>query len=857
MSRSSVFASSPPSRRVAAFAASALLAAAAAAQQQDVTIYRETTHGIAHVYSPNDRGAFYGAGYAAAEDRLFQMHLSRLQYRGRLAEYFGAGTGDETRLSDLGARVVGWTRTADAAYAGLQPENQELLDYYAQGVNDYVASSGAVVHPLFATYGIPVEPWTAQDCLGVYYVFMSKFQDFAFGEAEERYGLDAYLATLPQPTNAQDVIDYFFNSANMMDDGAAAIRQSDVPVAVQTAMQTFATSKGVWYPDPSAEYGTYTPFSEAFAVHGSKIDGGTGKSVLVGLPRVGVKFPSLFHELHMSGRSFNVRGACIPGTPFILSGSSSHCAWSPTKLNMDQTDLFRLPKDPAHADQYSIDGAWYDWEVDDTDPMLVKLPNGGLSTEYVRYRSSTLGPIATQIVGAAPDDEFALHGPPFTTTDLCEFEALLAMYRATTSVGFYNATADWMYPSLNLVFAAGNGTNGSIGYAVVGGIPVRKANQPAAGRFALDGSSSANHWQSPFFAPNDVRPRVINPASGFVYSANHLPIGSWYPLKSLVPGSGDTGRSRILRDLLERQPSFTEAELEALVVESETALTRDLADLGKYLRTMSSPYSFSAEATAALDVLLDWRSLNSARMDAGHHGVAVAQFVNQAFFAPDPALPLPPGATAGCGAAIGRLNLMYGAREAGMSLWLREELRAFSVLSECSHSAAPCAGSTDTALAVEYYLANAWQEFQAQSYQGSPLWQQSHANWIAWYVDAYLDGTATRWSEVPGQPPLQHCPSACPVPCPCPIAFGVATPLSCVFNNTLGARRQILFNQFVPLRNPDESKSLITFGESEHDGNPYQTSQQAVWEQDGMKASPILEATVATLCGTPLVLPIP
>src|SRR3990172_3879653 len=45
--------------------------------------------GVPHVFSDTDAGAFYGLGYAAAEDRLFQMHISLWTMQGRLAEHFG------------------------------------------------------------------------------------------------------------------------------------------------------------------------------------------------------------------------------------------------------------------------------------------------------------------------------------------------------------------------------------------------------------------------------------------------------------------------------------------------------------------------------------------------------------------------------------------------------------------------------------------------------------------------------------------------------------------------------------------------------------------------------------------------
>ncbi|HAY98610.1 MAG TPA: hypothetical protein DCY45_05095, partial [Mesotoga sp.] len=45
--------------------------------------------GVAHVYADTDSELFFGAGYATAEDRMFQMELSRRKVSGKLSEIYG------------------------------------------------------------------------------------------------------------------------------------------------------------------------------------------------------------------------------------------------------------------------------------------------------------------------------------------------------------------------------------------------------------------------------------------------------------------------------------------------------------------------------------------------------------------------------------------------------------------------------------------------------------------------------------------------------------------------------------------------------------------------------------------------
>src|SRR5678815_1970195 len=79
--------------RVAATAASALLVAVGSTclqstvqAQNNVTITRDT-YGVPYVVANTSEAAYYGLGFASAQDRLFQMYYYRLIARGQTAEY--------------------------------------------------------------------------------------------------------------------------------------------------------------------------------------------------------------------------------------------------------------------------------------------------------------------------------------------------------------------------------------------------------------------------------------------------------------------------------------------------------------------------------------------------------------------------------------------------------------------------------------------------------------------------------------------------------------------------------------------------------------------------------------------------
>src|SRR5256885_3069994 len=62
--------------------------------RSDVTITRDRTAGIPHVQGTTRSGTMFGAGYAAAQDRLFLMDVLRHVARGELTPFAGGAQGN-------------------------------------------------------------------------------------------------------------------------------------------------------------------------------------------------------------------------------------------------------------------------------------------------------------------------------------------------------------------------------------------------------------------------------------------------------------------------------------------------------------------------------------------------------------------------------------------------------------------------------------------------------------------------------------------------------------------------------------------------------------------------------------------
>jgi penicillin amidase len=117
-------------------------------------------HGIPHIYAASLDDAHFALGFVHAQDRLWQMEVSRRIGFGRLAEILGPNALEADRFM----RVLDLRRVAEANFAHYDAETQRLLDAYAAGVNAYLAQR-PVLPPEFWLLGVTPEPWSPLDSI--------------------------------------------------------------------------------------------------------------------------------------------------------------------------------------------------------------------------------------------------------------------------------------------------------------------------------------------------------------------------------------------------------------------------------------------------------------------------------------------------------------------------------------------------------------------------------------------------------------------------------------------------------------------------------------------------------------------
>ncbi|MFY7070220.1 penicillin acylase family protein [Nocardiopsis changdeensis] len=187
--------------------------------RSDVTITRDRHHGIPHIEGTTREGTMFGAGYAAAEDRLFLMDVLRRVGRGELTSFAGGAEGNRGLEQDLW-RNAPYTEEdkqaqVDRVAASGERGEQALADVgdYLDGVNTYIEQAdegryfpGEYVltgHKNAITNAGEIEPFTVTDVVGIASMVGGIFGGGGGGEVQaaivlanfqDRYGAEEGLA---------------------------------------------------------------------------------------------------------------------------------------------------------------------------------------------------------------------------------------------------------------------------------------------------------------------------------------------------------------------------------------------------------------------------------------------------------------------------------------------------------------------------------------------------------------------------------------------------------------------------------------------------------------------------------------
>ncbi|MFF3310348.1 penicillin acylase family protein [Streptomyces sp. NPDC002952] len=624
------------------------------AGRSDVTIVRDKKTGVPHITGTTRYGTEFGAGYAAAQDRLWLMDVFRHVGRGQLTSFAG-GAPSNQGLEQEFWRNAPYTEAdlqaqIDDATAGNGARGQQALadaKAYLEGVNAYIDASdkgryfpGEYVltgHKDSITNAGTIEHFKLTDLVALASVIGALFGSGGGGEvgnalsllaAQSRYGVaegtevwesfrerndpEAVLTvhdgqSFPYATKPDDP------KGRALPDAGSVTREPlvyDRTGGATASAATAATARTTATALSAARRG----MSNALVVSGEHT--ASGHPVAVFGPQTGYFAPQLLMLQEIQGPGLSARGASFAGlSMYVELGRGQDYAWSATTSGQDIIDTYavELCQDDYHylyhgtctaMEKVERTNAWKPTVADSTragsyrmqvyrtkyGPVEYRATVDGKKVAYTTLRSSYLHE-ADSIIG------FQMLNDPDFVKDAGSFQS---------AVQHINYTFNWFYAD-----------SGHTAYYNSGDNPVRAAGVDPDYPVRAEAAYEWRNWNP---GPNTAD---YTPASAHPNSVDQDYYVSWnnkqakdYSTASW--GDGSVHRGNLLEDRVKKLVSAGGVTRSALVKAMADAALADLRAedvLPDLLKVVESSPVTDATASAAAGKLSAWAAAGARRTE--------------------------------------------------------------------------------------------------------------------------------------------------------------------------------------------------------------------------------------------------
>lgn len=318
--------------------------------------YVRDTYGVAHVHAFTAEAAWRAMGYAVAEDRMWQLETSRRVARGTMAAAFG----QSYVASDKETILTGYTdRELRTQLEALSPEAQLAFKAYADGVNAFLKNGP--LPPEYAKNDLKPAPWTELDSVAIAVKLLRTFGRGGAGEARN-LALLMYLKGRPETKDrALDVLDDIgwredpqapttlpnFKSPEIFPAVTRAETEKHLDSLPKFNLFELLGALRVAEKQESTRVAELVgaPFkSGSYAVLVSAKRSASKQPLLLNGPQMGMRAPSIVHEMSISYPGVDIVGIDVPGVPGIVVGHTKRVAWGLTSGVADTDDLIADPK---------------------------------------------------------------------------------------------------------------------------------------------------------------------------------------------------------------------------------------------------------------------------------------------------------------------------------------------------------------------------------------------------------------------------------------------------------------------------------------------------------------------------------
>ncbi len=549
--------------------------------------------GVPNISAQSLHDLFFAQGFVTAQDRLWQMDMTRRYASGDLS----AVLGPEYIKTDEEQRILGLRQVAEKTVANMPADERDRLQAYADGVNAYIAQHQKTLPLEFRLMTYFPYQWTVEDSM---LVGLSMTEFLNHYEYKKELQRETILARLGPELTADLYVNSSWRDHAPGEEGQSI--ENEAP-AGESPGQEEEESPGSNRPKKRSSLeqlqvprllaplvarddnfaADLRPGSNNWVVSGAHTV--TGKPMLSNDMHLDLRMPNTWYEAHLTAGDYDVVGVTLPGVPYVIVGHNQRVAWGFTNLGPNVEDLY-VEKFNDRGEYLTPQG----WQQPEHRKEIIRVkgkPEVNLDVVVTRH-----GPIITPIV-PGETRQLALKWTIYDTSagNVSFFDVNSVRNWEEFRTAFSKFTA----PGQNVVYAD---TDGNIGYQATGRVPIRAAGD---GSLPAAGEDDSHEWTG--YVPYDKMPSVYDPPSGMIATANARVTPKDYPYTLAIEWSAPYRVQRIYK-LLGAKKQLTAEDMLNIQTDVLSELDRFCAQ--RLVYAIDHTPGASQRAKAAADLMRNW-----------------------------------------------------------------------------------------------------------------------------------------------------------------------------------------------------------------------------------------------------------
>ena len=530
---------------------------------EDVTIYFDEI-GVPHINAKNQRDAYIALGYVHAQDRLWQMELTRRIAAGRLSEIFGK----KLLKVDRFFSGLGIEEAADKTIENLDKTAQPYLltEAYLEGVNQFIKNGNAPLE--FILLGLDIEEYDIKD---VYNVF--GYMSFSFAVAHKT---DPLLTEIKEKLGTSYLNELLSASGENL-----TINKTSIPKEINATLSR--TVSDIMNNLP------VSPFigSNSWVIAPEKTK--NGKVIFANDPHIAFSQPSVWYQNHIKTPDFEIYGFNIALMPFPLLGHNKEYAYGLTMLANDDLNFYVEKNNPENELEYKTPNGFEEYKVLEKTIRIKDEPD---TTFFVKV--SKHGPIMNGLIEHVIDERPIAMSWIYTQLPNEMLSVAHGISHANSLSKFKKSVAKIHAPGLNVMYG-----DAKDNIAWFSSATLYQLRDSVSSKTYLDGASGADEILE--YLPFEENPQAINPNWKYVYSANSQPDSV---RGKLYPGYYQPqDRAKRIVALLEEKNDFTKEDVTAMTYDVKSST---VSGISKTLLKNIDQNSLTTAEKRVFSILENW-----------------------------------------------------------------------------------------------------------------------------------------------------------------------------------------------------------------------------------------------------------